>query len=278
MRYVHNPLHEYHYPTPLVFGGGGSYHSLVSVETPVPPYTLTDYNWGLHYFVDANVATPQAESSGAIADGTPDTEATVVECKSFTGSVAMLGGGAIEAICQRQHLKNPDSHIAEVTAGGTCLNLAYTHRGTLGELRLCRRWNRRRSTTTRAPPSSLLATLALLKSRCGRTVALRLCEKASIWARCASSRSPTLTTVRTCSLNRWIMPNIAICSRARIRLRHRLSGVSRWRWRGESSISSMPGFSEIEGGCSHPDPTCSDPLSSFWDISHSCASNAQLFI
>jgi len=51
-------------------------------------------------------------------DGTPDTEATVVECKSFTGSIALLGGGAIEAICQRQHLKNPDSHIAEVTAGG----------------------------------------------------------------------------------------------------------------------------------------------------------------
>ena len=100
------------------------------------PYTLTDYNWRLHYFVDANVATPHEESSGAIADGTPSTEATVVECKSFTGSVAMLGGGAIEAICQRQHLKNPDSHIAEVTAGGTCLNQAYTHRGIMGELRL----------------------------------------------------------------------------------------------------------------------------------------------
>ena len=69
-------------------------------------------------------------------DGTPDTEATVVECKSFTGSIALLGGGAIEAIFQRQHLKNPDSHIAEVTAGGTCLNQAYTHRGVLGELRL----------------------------------------------------------------------------------------------------------------------------------------------
>ena len=133
---LHNLLHEYHYPTPLVFGGGGAYHSLVSVESPVPPYTLTESNWGLHYFVDANVATPAAEPEGAIADGTPKTEATVVECKSFTGSVAMLGGGAIEALCQRQHLKNPDSHIAEITAGGTCLNLAYTHRGVLGELRL----------------------------------------------------------------------------------------------------------------------------------------------
>ena len=60
----------------------------------------------------------------------------MVECKSFMGSVALLGGGAIEALCQRQHLKNPDSHIAEVTAGGTCLNQAYTHRGALGELRL----------------------------------------------------------------------------------------------------------------------------------------------
>jgi hypothetical protein len=131
---LHNLLHEYHYPTPLVFGGGSAYHSLVSVESPVPPYTLTDFNWGLHYFVDANVATPSAEPAGAIADGTP--KATVVECKSFTGSVSMLGGGAIEALCQRQHLKNPDSHIAEITAGGTCLNQAYTHRGVLGELHL----------------------------------------------------------------------------------------------------------------------------------------------
>jgi hypothetical protein len=90
----------------------------------------------LHYFVDANVATPHAEPSGAIADGTPGDVATVVDCKSFTGAVAMLGGAPIEALCQRQHLKNPDSHIAEVTAGGTCLNLAYTHRGVMGELRL----------------------------------------------------------------------------------------------------------------------------------------------
>ena len=77
-----------------MFGGGGAYHSLVSVESPDPPYMLTDFNWGLHYFADANVAitvTPSAEPAGAIADGTPKTEVTVVECKSFTGSIAMLG-------------------------------------------------------------------------------------------------------------------------------------------------------------------------------------------
>ena len=133
---LHSLLHEYHYPTPLVFGGGGAYHSLVSVETPVPPYSLDGYNWGLHFFVDANVTTPHEGMSGAIADGTPKDEATVVNGKSFTGAIAMLGGAPIEALCQRQHLKNPDSHIAEVTAGGTCLNLAYTHRGVMNELRL----------------------------------------------------------------------------------------------------------------------------------------------
>jgi hypothetical protein len=34
----------------------------------------------------------------------------------------------------------------------------------------------------------------------------------------------------------------------------------------------------VDVDCSHPDPTYSDPLSSFWDISFRCASNAQLFI
>jgi hypothetical protein len=80
---LHSLLHEYHYPTPLVFGGGGAYHSLVSVETPVPPYSLDGYNWGLHFFVDANVTTPHEEMSGAIADGTPKDEATVVNGKSL---------------------------------------------------------------------------------------------------------------------------------------------------------------------------------------------------
>ena len=79
-------------------------------------------------------STPSEEPAGAIADGAPESEATVVEGKSFTGAVALLAGGAIEAICQRQHLKNPDSHIAEVTAGGTILNQAYVHRGVLQEL------------------------------------------------------------------------------------------------------------------------------------------------
>ena len=63
------------------------------------------------------MATPSEEPAGAIADGTPKTEATVVECKSFTGAVALLAGGVIEAVCQRQHLKNPDSHIAEDDCG-----------------------------------------------------------------------------------------------------------------------------------------------------------------
>jgi hypothetical protein len=133
---VHNLLHEHHYPAPLMFGGGGAYHSLLSTESPVPPYTLTDYDWGLQFWVDANVATPSEEPAGAIADGAPQTEATVVECKSFTGAVTLLAGGVIEAVCQRQHLKNPDSHIAEITAGGTIVNQAYVHRGVLQELRL----------------------------------------------------------------------------------------------------------------------------------------------
>ena len=50
--------------------------------------------------------------------------------------MTLLAGGVIEAVCQRQHLKNPDSHIAEITAGGTIINQAYVHRGVLQELRL----------------------------------------------------------------------------------------------------------------------------------------------
>ena len=46
----------------------------------------------------------------------------------------MLAGGAVEALCQRQHLRAPDSHTAGVMAAGTAVNHGFIIRGLLQEL------------------------------------------------------------------------------------------------------------------------------------------------
>ena len=71
--------------------------------------------------------------------------------------------------------------------------------------------------------------------------------KASICTRYASTRSPMRIIARTCSRSRLITLSTAICFRIRISWRRRLNGVSRWRWRGECSISSNR-FSGDRGG------------------------------
>ena len=82
-------------------------------------------------FCDASVGSPP-DDNVAIADGSGPMAATLG--KSYTGVIAMLAGGPVDFLCLRQHLRAPDSHTAEVTAGGTAVNHGYPIRGLLHEL------------------------------------------------------------------------------------------------------------------------------------------------
>ena len=116
-------MHELAFPTPVRFGGYG-YHSLTVSLDPVPPFTGSAYDLGLHVLFDANLGAPRrcdTQSQGAISSGTTPTDPPAAS-KSVTGGLIMLGGGPIGVYCQRQHLISPDSHTAEITAGGTILH------------------------------------------------------------------------------------------------------------------------------------------------------------
>ena len=69
----------------------------------------------LHFFSDANLSST-----------------------SVTGGIGMLAHGAVIAISQRQHLKAPCAHTAEVVAASTNLNLLVPVSGVLQELRIRR--------------------------------------------------------------------------------------------------------------------------------------------
>jgi hypothetical protein len=103
--------HIYWQPLSVTWGGPGC-TSLEAVESSPLPFTVDGYvNYGLIAFSDSNVDTP-----------------------SVSGTLIMLGGGAIEMLSQRQHLVSPDSHTSEVAAAGTCVNHVTTMRGILQEL------------------------------------------------------------------------------------------------------------------------------------------------
>jgi hypothetical protein len=88
--------------------------------------------------VDANLGTPSAlrvEDEVAIADGTSPARPSY-DGKSTTGGVGMLGGGPIEIVSARQHLKSPDSTTSEIVAAGTICHRIYTVRGLLHEMRI----------------------------------------------------------------------------------------------------------------------------------------------
>ena len=56
--------------------------------------------------------------------------------RSITGGVGILAGGCIQASLQRQHLKAPCAHSAEVVGGGNNLNSVVPVNGTLQESRI----------------------------------------------------------------------------------------------------------------------------------------------
>ena len=87
-------------------------------------------------FFDANLGAPRQHDVSAqyeIATGTTPTDPPAAS-KSVTGGVIMLGGGPLANPCLRQHLTAPDSHTAEITAGGTMLHKLIPIRGLLQEL------------------------------------------------------------------------------------------------------------------------------------------------
>ena len=53
-----------------------------------------------------------------------------------SGGVAMLAGGMIQGLTQRQHLKSAGSHDNELVAGGTNLNFCVMINGVLQELHI----------------------------------------------------------------------------------------------------------------------------------------------
>ena len=55
---------------------------------------------------------------------------------SYTGGVGMLGGGPIYVGSRRQHLAAPDSHSAEVVAGGDNMHTLVAINGVLQEVRI----------------------------------------------------------------------------------------------------------------------------------------------
>ena len=128
-------MHELAHPLPLVFGGYG--HRLLTVhDSVIRPFTADAHELGLHVFFDANLGAPRADEMSAqqsIAAGTVATDPPALS-RSITSGIAMLGGGPIITTCLRQHLKSPDSHTAEITAGGTMLHKTIPLRGLLAEL------------------------------------------------------------------------------------------------------------------------------------------------
>ena len=105
-------MHVVRYPEGASYGGWG----VVGLEQPVeliPPFTPGKKAMYFHYFSDANLKQ-----------------------RSLTGGVGMLAGGPTHVVCQRQHLKGPDSHTVEVVAAGNNCNNIVAQNGLLQELRI----------------------------------------------------------------------------------------------------------------------------------------------
>ena len=106
-------MHELAQPRPLVFGSG-TLRSLVIVESPVPPFTLGAYEWGLHGFVDANLGVPPDDERAdavPIADGFAST-ADRAASRAVQGVAFLLAGAPVLCLSQRMHLTAPDSHTS----------------------------------------------------------------------------------------------------------------------------------------------------------------------
>jgi hypothetical protein len=108
----HSIMHLIKYPDPVRFGGWPC-DGLEQPSELIPPFTPGRKAMYFHYFSDANLSA-----------------------RSITGGVAMLAGGAIAIVSQRQHLASPDSHTSEVVAGGNNTSVCVGINGVLQELRV----------------------------------------------------------------------------------------------------------------------------------------------
>ena len=82
---------------------------------------------------DVNVASPRAGKTFPFFHFFSDAN---LDVNSVTGGVGMLACGLIMGISQRQHLKAPCVHTAEVVAASTNLNLLVPVSGVLQEMRI----------------------------------------------------------------------------------------------------------------------------------------------
>jgi hypothetical protein len=108
----HTVMHLVKYPDPCRFGGWPC-DGLEQPEELIPPFTPGRKAMYFHFFSDANLGV-----------------------RSMSGGVAMLAGGPIAVVCQRQHLASPDSHTSEVVSAGNNSSLCVAINGVLQELRI----------------------------------------------------------------------------------------------------------------------------------------------
>jgi hypothetical protein len=108
----HAIMHLVKYPDPARFGGWPC-DGLEQPSELIPPFTPGRKAMYFHFFSDANLAA-----------------------FSVTGGVAMLAGGPVLTVRQRQHLSSPDSHTAEVVAAGNNCSFCVWLNGVLQELRI----------------------------------------------------------------------------------------------------------------------------------------------
>ena len=128
--------HELAHPQPLIIGGFP--RQSLSVSNAVHrPFATSNYELGLHIFVDANLGAPHDDVGGVellpISEGGSNVNHEL-SSRSMSGIVPMLGGAPLAPSATRQHLKAPDSHTSEVTAAGTAVTMSYMLAGILQEL------------------------------------------------------------------------------------------------------------------------------------------------
>jgi hypothetical protein len=133
--FLHATAAELAHPFELTIGGAAR-RPLAIPDSVIRPFASAKYELGLHLFVDASLGTPRVSDpidGGAIADGNTDHLAASYG-KSVTGVTCMLAAAPIFIVCQRQHLKAPESTAAEIHAAGSAVNISYYMAGILQEL------------------------------------------------------------------------------------------------------------------------------------------------
>ena len=96
------------------------------------PRCNTYGGWGV-FGLEASASRPKPFTNGTKDMAYHKFSDAANKLRSVTGGVGMLAGGPIQASLQRQHLKAPCSHTAEVVAGGNNANALVACNGVLQE-------------------------------------------------------------------------------------------------------------------------------------------------